>query len=242
MSKVVLELSNVFKKYELGDDVLFALKNVSVQIVEGEFLAVVGPSGSGKSTFLHVASLLDHVSEGEVKIMGVATTQYSEEERAKLRNTVIGFVFQAFNLLPKTSALENVALPLVYAGVAERERSKRAKEALQTVGLGDRMKNTPGKLSGGQQQRVAIARALVNNPAILFADEPTGNLDSVSGEDIKKMMIRLNNQGKTVVLVTHDKKLAQIAKRIITMKDGQIMRDELTIWGKKDTKTYPKRH
>jgi putative ABC transport system ATP-binding protein len=157
-----------------------------------------------------------------------------------LRNQYIGFVFQQFNLLPKTSALENASLPLIYAGVSREEQMKRAKEMLTTVGLGDRLKNTPAQLSGGQQQRVAIARALINKPAIIFADEPTGNLDSKSGEEIKKMIIHLNNEGKTVVLVTHDKELAKIAKRVVSMQDGEIVDDRLTKWGVADRKVYKK--
>lgn len=238
MKKPLLELEHVSKVYRLGDEPLYALTDVSVKIFEGEFVAVVGPSGSGKSTFLHVASLLDKPTEGVVKIKNKDVTQYTEPETAKLRNQEIGFVFQQFNLLPKTSALENVALPLVYAGVPEQERVKRAREKLVEVGLGERLRNTPAQLSGGQQQRVAIARALVTNPAIIFADEPTGNLDSKSGQEIVKMIIRLNNSGKTIVLVTHDNSLALIAKRVIKVADGRIISDELTKWGKADKQVY----
>lgn len=236
----LLELENVSKVYNIGDETLYALCHISVKVFEGEFVAIVGPSGSGKSTFLHVASLLDKPSSGTIKIKNRNVTEYSEPETAKLRNQEIGFVFQQFNLLPKTSALDNVALPLVYTGVAEKERTKRAKEKLTDVGLGERLKNTPAQLSGGQQQRVAIARALVTNPSIIFADEPTGNLDSKSGQEVVKMIIRLNNSGKTVVLVTHDNSLAQIAKRVIQVADGKVVSDELTKWGKADEKVYGK--
>lgn len=233
MKKPVLELIDICKVYTLGEEELYALCGVSLTIYEGEFVAIVGPSGCGKSTFLHIASLLDQTSKGVVKIKGTDTQDYSESQRAKLRNQEIGFIFQQFNLLSKTSAMDNVALPLVYAGVAKKEREKRAREMLTTVGLGDRLKNTPGQLSGGQQQRVAIARALVNQPSIIFADEPTGNLDSKSGDEIKKMIISLNNEGKTIVMVTHDQSLATIAKRIISLSDGKVVSDKLTKWGKK---------
>lgn len=171
-------------------------------------------------------------------IKGKDVSEYTEKEAAKLRNEEIGFVFQSFNLLPKTSALENVGLPLVYAGVTVNERKQRAQKMLEQVGLGDRLLNTPAQLSGGQQQRVAIARALINDPSIIFADEPTGNLDTQAGIDIQKLLIDLNNSGKTVVLVTHDTELSQIAKRVVTLMDGLIVSDVLTKWGKRDTYTY----
>jgi putative ABC transport system ATP-binding protein len=238
MNRAVLTLKDVSKIYTLGDQTLYALAHITLSIHEGEFVAIVGASGSGKSTFLHIASLLDKPSEGDVFINNKQVTTYTETEAARLRNEEIGFVFQQFNLLAKTSALENVALPLIYAGVSDRERITRATKMLIQVGLGERLNNTPAQLSGGQQQRVAIARALINNPSIIFADEPTGNLDSKSGEEIKKMIIHLNNEGKTVVLVTHDKELALIAKRIVTLSDGEILSDTLTSWGSADTKTY----
>jgi putative ABC transport system ATP-binding protein len=240
MTAPLLELKNVSKVYTIGDETLYALCQVSVKIFEGEFVAIVGPSGSGKSTFLHVASLLDKPSEGVVLVRNKDVTEYSEPETARLRNREIGFVFQQFNLLPKTSAQENVLLPLIYTGVSEKERTRRAKEKLIEVGLGDRLQNTPGQLSGGQQQRVAIARALVTDPSIVFADEPTGNLDSKSGQEIIKMIIKLNNSGKTVAMVTHDASLAQIAKRVIKVADGKVVSDELTKWGKADSKVYKK--
>jgi putative ABC transport system ATP-binding protein len=240
MATALLRLKGVCKIYTLGDQELFALRDVDVQIFGGEFVAIVGPSGSGKSTLLHVASLLDKPSCGDIFVKGKNVTSYTEVESALLRNKEIGFVFQQFNLLPKTSALENAALPLIYANVGDDVRNERATTILQAVGLGDRLKNTPAQLSGGQQQRVAIARALITNPSIIFADEPTGNLDSKSGEDIKKMLIHLNNEGKTIVLVTHDVELAKIAKRVLRIADGTIESDLLTKWGKADTKTYGK--
>ncbi len=238
MVKTVLSLKKVNKRYVLGEQELYALRDINLEIREGEFVAIVGPSGSGKSTLLHVASLLDKPTSGEVWVKDKNVSTYTEVESALLRNQEIGFVFQQFNLLPKTSAVENASLPLIYAGVTDNERRQRAKKLLTEVGLGERLNNTPAQLSGGQQQRVAIARALITNPTIIFADEPTGNLDSKSGEEIKKMIIKLNNEGKTVVLVTHDHQLAQIAKRVIQIGDGQIAADDLTKWGKADPKTY----
>jgi putative ABC transport system ATP-binding protein len=227
MDNEVLELQKVSKIYHLGDQTLYALNSVSVDIHKGEFVSVVGPSGCGKSTFLHVASLLDHPSAGSVLIKGKETKDYNEVERAKLRNAEIGFIFQQFNLLPKTSAIENAGLPLLYAGVKDQERDERAVEFLTKVGLGDRLYNTPAQLSGGQQQRVAIARALINNPSIIFADEPTGNLDSKAGHEIMRLLHDLHESGKTVVMVTHDPSLAQLADRVLSMVDGEIVSDKL---------------
>lgn len=223
MPKIVLELKNVSKTYIVGDQTIHALDDISLKVKQGEFLSVMGPSGSGKSTFLQVASILAATDSGEIYINGKNATKYDEVARAHLRNKEIGFVFQTFNLLPKTSALENVALPLVYAGVDEETRLKRAKEMLIKLGLGERLNNGPAQLSGGQQQRVAIARALINDPAIIFADEPTGNLDSKSGEDVKKILKQLNKEGKTIIMVTHEHDVAEIAKRHITMIDGRIV-------------------
>ena len=222
---MLLSLHHISKHYQLGDNLIKALNDVTVDIDDGEFVAVMGPSGSGKSTFLQVASMLSHPTHGTIKLKNKNVTAYSEVERAQLRNREIGFVFQAFNLLPRTSALDNVALPLVYAGVSESERKRRATEMLEKVGLGDRLANTPAQLSGGQQQRVAIARALVNTPSIVFADEPTGNLDSKSGSDIKNLLIELNKEGKTIILVTHESADAQIANRLILLRDGEVISD-----------------
>ncbi len=222
MSRTVLEFKNVSKIYEVGTQTIKALDGVSLKVKQGEFLSVMGPSGSGKSTFLQVASILATPTSGKIVINGKDTTKYDEVARARLRNKEIGFVFQTFNLLPKTSALENVALPLVYAGVDEETRLKKAKKILEQLGLGDRLNNGPAQLSGGQQQRVAIARALVNDPSIIFADEPTGNLDSKSGKEVEKILKQLNKDGKTIIMVTHESDVAQIAKRHITMVDGNI--------------------
>lgn len=227
MSKpIVLELDNVSKIYHIGDTVIRALNQVSLKVHEGEFVAIMGPSGSGKSTFLQVASMLASPTHGEIKLKEKDVTKYNEVERARLRNREIGFIFQQFNLLARTSALDNVALPLIYAQVDVDERHSKAKTMLERVGLGERLKNTPAQLSGGQQQRVAIARALVNEPAIIFADEPTGNLDSKSGDDIKKLLEDLHEEGKTIILVTHDEDVAQIASRHIVFKDGEIISDK----------------
>jgi putative ABC transport system ATP-binding protein len=226
---VVLELDHVSKIYKLGDQELYALKDITIKIRRGEFVAIIGPSGSGKSTFLHVASLLDKNSEGVVKVLDVDVTEYNEVERAQLRNKEIGFIFQQFNLLPKTSAIENAALPLLYAGIAPKERNRRGKEMLELVGLGTRLNNTPAQLSGGQQQRVAIARALINNPTIIFADEPTGNLDTKSGADIKRMIIDFHKEGRTIILVTHDPEMAKLASRVIVVKDGEVVEDKKQI-------------
>lgn len=221
----LLELINVSKRYHIGDTVIDALDHLSITIDNGEFVAVMGPSGSGKSTFLQVASMLAEPTNGVIKLKGKDVTQYNEVERARLRNREIGFIFQQFNLLAKTSTLENVMLPLVYAGVPEPERRRRATELLNRVGLGDRLANTPAQLSGGQQQRVAVARALINEPSVIFADEPTGNLDSKSGLEIEKLLTELHQEGKTIIMVTHEVEVAQIAKRLIHFKDGTVVSD-----------------
>ena len=226
--KAILELKQVSKIYTLGQQLIPALNKLSLKVCEGDFVVIMGASGSGKSTLLQVASMLSQATEGEIYLKGKNVTEYDEVERARLRNKEIGFIFQQFNLLAKTSAVEQVDLPLIYAKVAEEERRERAIEMLKKLGLGDRLANKPGELSGGQQQRVAIARALVNNPSIIFADEPTGNLDSKSGAEIKKILIKLNKEGKTIILVTHDPNVAKIAKRQILIKDGQIIKDVRT--------------
>lgn len=222
----ILELQDVSKHYQIGDITIKALNKLSFSIEQGEFVAIMGPSGSGKSTFLQIASILAEPTEGIITLKGQDVTNYNEGERAHLRNKEIGFVFQQFNLLSKTSAVENVALPLVYAGESEELRHKKAKTMLEKVGLGDRLKNAPNQLSSGQQQRVAIARALVNEPSIIFADEPTGNLDSQSGEEIKDLFKKLHKEGRTIIMVTHEENMAVIAKRMIYVNDGKIVSDE----------------
>lgn len=225
-SNTLLQLDSVSKEYQLGDTTIRALDAVTLSVKQGEFLAVMGPSGSGKSTFLQVASMLAEPSSGQIFLKNVDVTQYNEVERARLRNREIGFVFQQFNLLARTSAIDNVSLPLVYAGVSNSERIRRAKEILDRVGLSDRLNNTPAQLSGGQQQRVAIARALINDPSLIFADEPTGNLDSKSGEDIKKLLTELHQEGKTIILVTHEEDVAAVADRLIVFRDGVVIKDK----------------
>lgn len=222
----VLQLIEVSKLYQLGGETIVALDAISVSVHAGEFVAVVGPSGSGKSTFLQIASMLANPTSGTILLNSKNVTDYDEVKSARLRNKEIGFVFQQFNLLPKTSALDNVRLPLIYAHLSEKEQIKRSKQMLELVGLGDRLKNTPAQLSGGQQQRVAIARALVNEPSIIFADEPTGNLDSKSGDEIMALFKTLHAQGKTIILVTHDPDVARAAQRQITFRDGLIVSDE----------------
>jgi putative ABC transport system ATP-binding protein len=234
---MLLKLDNVYKEYCLGDNLIKALDGVSLEVEEGEFLAIMGPSGSGKSTFLQVASNLASPTRGEIYFKGKNVAHYNEVEQARLRNQEIGFIFQAFNLLPRTSSLDNVALPLMYRGVESEERDRVAQKMLEKVGLGDRLANTPSQLSGGQQQRVAIARALVNNPSIIFADEPTGNLDSKSGTEVEKILKDLHKEGKTIIMVTHDEETGHIAERLIHFKDGKILSDSKT---KKKTKTKKK--
>ncbi len=221
----LLQLKHVSKIYQLGEYEIKALDKIDFTIYPHEFVAIVGSSGSGKSTFLQIASNLAEASQGEVFLHGKNVTSISEVERARLRNYEIGFIFQQFNLLPRTPAWENVALPLLYAGVPMGERKARAIALLEKVGLGDRINNQPSQLSGGQQQRVAIARALINNPSLLFADEPTGNLDSKSSADIKKILCDLSCEGKTIIVVTHDETVAKITKRQVTFKDGHIIHD-----------------
>ncbi|RJR26484.1 ABC transporter ATP-binding protein [candidate division WWE3 bacterium] len=216
----LLKTINVVKEYDLGDVKIQALRGVSVEVNKGEFLAIVGKSGSGKSTLMHIMGLLDTPTSGEVIMNEINVTNYKEKDLARIRNKEIGFVFQSFNLLPRTSALDNVILPLKYSDVPRNTWRKKAEDMLNMVDLGNRMNNKSNELSGGQKQRVAIARALVNEPSIIFADEPTGNLDSKTGREITDLFSRLNEQGKTIILVTHDEDLAKIAKRQIIIKDG----------------------
>lgn len=226
--KSLLKTEGVKKTYIMGETKLNALNGVDIHINKGEFVAIIGSSGSGKSTLMHIIGLLDHPSEGKIYLQDRDVSTLLEDERASLRNEYIGFVFQAFNLLPRTSAMENVSLPLLYSGVGKEERLDRAKKELIKVGLGERLDHTSTQLSGGQQQRVAIARALINKPKLILADEPTGNLDSKSGEEIMDLLGDLNEQGNTIVLVTHELDIADATKRIIELKDGQVIRDEKT--------------
>lgn len=222
---MLLQLQDVYKLYKLGDQQVAALNGINIRIDEGEYVSIMGPSGSGKSTLLHIMSLLDTPTKGRITLKGQQVQGFSEKHLALLRNKEIGFVFQQFNLLPRVSALENVALPLLYANISAPERERRAKEMLERVGLGDRLGNTRSQLSGGQQQRVAIARALIADPAIIFADEPTGNLDSKSGDEVMEIFEELHKEGKTIVIVTHEPVIAKHAKRQIVVKDGQILKD-----------------
>jgi putative ABC transport system ATP-binding protein len=223
----VLSAVDVTKSYVLDEVVVNALCGVDLEVCRGEMLAIMGPSGSGKSTLMHIVGLLDHPTTGRVTIDGEDVSDMAPNQLAAVRNKRIGFVFQSFNLLPRTTAQVNVELPLVYAGVSGVERSRRARVALERVGLGDRLGHMPNQLSGGQQQRVAIARALVTEPSIVLADEPTGNLDSRSGVEVMQILQDLNEQGITVVLVTHDARVARHAQRVVHIRDGEIVLSEL---------------
>lgn len=214
------------KTYVMGDSIVHALDHVNIKIGFGEFTSIMGPSGSGKSTMMNILGCLDRPTSGEYYLDGKEIAGYNDDELAHTRNAKIGFVFQNFNLLSKLTAQENVALPLVYAGVDEEERMERAKRGLEAVGLGERLDHKPMEMSGGQRQRVAIARALINNPAIIMADEPTGNLDTKSSYEIMDIFKALNDSGKTVVMVTHEPDIAEQTKRILVMRDGKITSDE----------------
>ena len=223
--QVILETKKIQKIYKIGDLEIKALKDVSIKIYEGDYLAIVGKSGSGKSTLMHIVGLLDTPTHGHVFLNGKDVSQLGEPELAKMRNKAIGFVFQSFNLLQRTSALENVILPLKYSKIPRHEWENRAREKLKLVDLSDRENNKSNELSGGQKQRVAIARALINDPSILLADEPTGNLDSKTGLEIINLFSELNKQGKTVILVTHDEDLAKKANRQIILRDGEVVEE-----------------
>src|SRR2546422_128198 len=224
MALIVTE--ELTKDYRLGPHTVHALRGVSVEVEPGEFVAVMGPSGSGKSTFMNILGCLDSPTAGRYVLDGEAVAGLSRAELARIRNRKIGFVFQTYNLLPRTSALENVELPLIYAGLPARARRTRARERLAAVGLADRADHHPSQLSGGQQQRVAIARALVNDPAVLLADEPTGNLDTRTSVEVLVLLQQLNRQGITIVLITHEPDIAAYASRVLTLRDGRLQRDE----------------
>ncbi len=218
----VIEMRGIGKTYSSGRLQVEALVGVDLDVVPGDFLAIVGPSGSGKSTLMHLLGCLDRPTTGTYRLAGTDVAALGDDELARVRNRTIGFVFQSFNLLPRTTALENVAMPLLYAGVGRAERTLRAHEALVRLGLEDRVTHEPSELSGGQQQRVAIARALVSRPAIILADEPTGNLDSASGTDVLDLLHELNDTGTTIVLITHDSDVAVAAKRGVHVRDGRL--------------------
>jgi putative ABC transport system ATP-binding protein len=227
----VIVTLNLKRDYDMGGEIVHALRGVDVTIRKNEFVAIMGPSGSGKSTLMNLIGCLDTPSEGEYWLNGHRVSELGDDDLARIRNKEIGFVFQTFNLLPRATALHNVELPLIYAGIGSTERREKAVDSLTKVGLGDRMSHKPNELSGGQRQRVAIARALVNHPSILLADEPTGNLDSATGEEIMALFEALHQQGQTIVLVTHEADIAAHARRQVHLLDGRIARDVSTVPG-----------
>ncbi len=223
----VINIKNISKTYVMGTEAVHALHDVSLQIERGEYVAIMGPSGSGKSTLMNILGCLDTPSTGLYEFNGVNVSEMNDNQLAKIRNKEIGFVFQTFNLIPRSDALHNVELPLIYGGVNAHERKRLAAESLQHVNLGDRMHHRPNELSGGQRQRVAIARALVTKPSIILADEPTGNLDTKTGEEIMALLEELHHNGNTIILVTHEEYIAEHANRIIRIRDGMVERDEM---------------
>ena len=225
--KAVIQITDLTKIYQMGQTEVRALAGVSFDILENEYIAIMGPSGSGKSTLMNMIGCLDTPTSGDYILNGNNVSQMDDAELAEIRNKEIGFVFQTFNLLPRTSCLSNVELPLIYAGVKSSERKSRAQEVLSKVGLGDRVDHKPNELSGGQRQRVAIARALVNDPSIILADEPTGNLDSKTGEEIMQLFEELYRQGNTIIVVTHENEIAEHARRVIRLRDGLIESDQV---------------
>ena len=222
MTRSLIEIDGVTKRYKLGEQIVYALNGVNLNIERGEYTALMGPSGSGKSTLMNIIGCLDSPTDGTFFLNDKEVSKMSDSALSEVRNTEIGFVFQTFNLLNRLNAIENVSLPLVYAGIPKKEREERAKEVLDKVGLGDRMSHKPNELSGGQRQRVAVARALINNPSILLADEPTGNLDTQTSHEIMALFEEIHAVGNTIVLVTHEEDIAQHAKRIIRLRDGVV--------------------
>jgi putative ABC transport system ATP-binding protein len=228
MANLVIDINKIGKTYKIGEVVVNALVTVDLKIDKGEYVALMGPSGSGKSTLMNILGCLDTPSRGSYKLNGIDVSHMTDNELAEIRNKEIGFIFQTFNLLARNSSLENVALPLVYAGIGKTERLEKANQALQSVGLGDRVEHKPNELSGGQRQRVAIARALVNNPAIILADEPTGNLDTKTSHEIMDLLEEIHKKGNTVIIVTHEEDIAKRAKRIVRLRDGIIESDTIS--------------
>ncbi len=228
---IIIDINNITKVYEMGEEKLFALNGVDVVIERNEYVAIMGPSGSGKSTLMNIIGCLDTPTSGKYILNGKDVHEMDDDELAEIRNKEIGFVFQTFNLLPRNNALHNVELPLIYSGLSKSDRMKQAKDALANVGLADRMMHKPNELSGGQRQRVAVARALVNNPSIILADEPTGNLDTKTGEEIMALFMDLNKKGNTIILVTHEEEIARHANRIIKIRDGLIESDKIKEMG-----------
>jgi len=225
MSKQIIHISDITKYYQVGTEVVKALQGTSLSIDKGEYVAIMGPSGSGKSTLMNIIGALDTPTGGQYVLNGTDVSHLTDESLAEIRNKEIGFVFQTFNLLPRYTALENVVLPLVYAGIPKAERMQLGEESLTSVGLGDRMQHRPNEMSGGQRQRVAVARALINDPSIILADEPTGNLDSKTSVDIMRLFGEIHARGNTIILVTHEEDIAQHAHRIIRLRDGEIEKD-----------------
>lgn len=222
---LVIKIRKITRDFKMGDEILRVLKGIDLDIERGEYVALMGPSGSGKSTLMNILGCLDTATSGSYELNGVNVSTMTDDELAEIRNKEIGFIFQTFNLLPRTTALENVALPMIYAGVSKTDRIKRAEKVLADVGLADRMDHRPNELSGGQRQRVAVGRALVNNPSIILADEPTGNLDSKTSEEIMNLIDAIHQAGNTVILVTHEEDIAMRAKRVIRLRDGVVESD-----------------